>query len=279
MIRKGMAGFLVGTMMVALLPVCQVEASEDIQKDENPIIRTMDDEDYDTDYDEEDDYDDEDYDADYDEEDEDYEDEDYEDEEYDEEFEEFEEMEIESPCEFYTFKKKKNAILLTWEMVEDASGYLVYRQENNGAFKLIKNITDPEEEQYWDKSLNQNSKYGYKIITYAEDEETDKVYYSEDSEIESVDMKTCISTDELSVSSKSVKLKKKKSKTISIKYPKGRSKKQIKSITYKSNKAKVAKVSKKGKITAVKKGNANIKVTVKLVNGDSKTFTVKVKVK
>lgn len=50
-------------------------------------------------------------------------------------------------------------------------------------------------------------------------------------------------------------------------------------ITYTSANSKIAKVSSKGKITGIKKGNAKIKVTAELADGTKKVFTVTIKVK
>lgn len=51
-----------------------------------------------------------------------------------------------------------------------------------------------------------------------------------------------------------------------------------KSVTYKSSNKKIATVSKKGKITAKKKGTAKITITVRGKNGKKKTTWIKVKV-
>ena len=53
----------------------------------------------------------------------------------------------------------------------------------------------------------------------------------------------------------------------------------VSKITYSSTKSSVAKVDKKGKITAKKAGTATVKAKVTLKNGKTKTVTMKVKVK
>lgn len=50
-------------------------------------------------------------------------------------------------------------------------------------------------------------------------------------------------------------------------------------ISYSSSNSKIAKVNSKGKITAVKNGNAKINVTVELADGTKKVFTLAIKVK
>ena len=85
---------------------------------------------------------------------------------------------------------------------------------------------------------------------------------------------------------KSLSIKRKKSRTIKVALPKGLKKVtkhtnksgQVK-ITYKSDKKKTAIVNSKGKVTAKRKGTAKITTTVKLKNGTKKTFITIVKVK
>lgn len=81
----------------------------------------------------------------------------------------------------------------------------------------------------------------------------------------------------------SVKPKKKsetihKGKSFRFEFAKGFNKKNIEKITY-STKDTIVKVSKNGKIKALAKGEATVTVTVKLVNGKTKTLKLKITVK
>lgn len=72
---------------------------------------------------------------------------------------------------------------------------------------------------------------------------------------------------------------------IKIQYPKNltaqlkKAKLSIKSVSYKPSKSSIVKVSKKGKVTGVKKGTANVTIKITLSNGKKKTLTTKVNVK
>lgn len=71
----------------------------------------------------------------------------------------------------------------------------------------------------------------------------------------------------------------KKGKKISLTIKSKSTIKEIKQISFKSTKSKIASVTSNGKISAKKKGKANIKTTVVLTNGKRKTFTAKITVK
>lgn len=78
------------------------------------------------------------------------------------------------------------------------------------------------------------------------------------------------------ITKKTYSLVKGKKATIKVKVT---PKKAMKSVTYKTNNKKVATVSKKGVVTAKKKGTAKISVTVKGKNNKTKKTWVKIKVK
>lgn len=71
----------------------------------------------------------------------------------------------------------------------------------------------------------------------------------------------------------------KKGKSTKLTLSKSLNKNNVKTITYKSSKNSVAKVSSNGKITAIKAGTATIKAVVTLKNGKKKTVSMKIKVK
>jgi arabinogalactan endo-1,4-beta-galactosidase len=87
--------------------------------------------------------------------------------------------------------------------------------------------------------------------------------------------KAILATVKTAKSSATVKAGKKTSLTLSSKLNKA----NVKSITYTTSKKSVATVSKSGKVTAKKAGTATVKAKVTLLNGKTKTVTMKVKVK
>lgn len=59
-----------------------------------------------------------------------------------------------------------NSVELEWESVQGATGYRLYRAENDGEYKLVKTITGTTTKNY---SLNQETTYTYRIAAIAED--------------------------------------------------------------------------------------------------------------
>ncbi|MBQ5559155.1 MAG: Ig-like domain-containing protein, partial [Lachnospiraceae bacterium] len=87
---------------------------------------------------------------------------------------------------------------------------------------------------------------------------------------------TVVSPTKFKLSSQSVKLKKGKKKTIKVVYSPKKAK--IKKTTWKSANSKIAKVSKKGVIKAMKKGKTKISCNVVFTDGTKRTLSVTVKV-
>lgn len=180
------------------------------------------------------------------------------------------------PSSFTLIKITKNSARIKWSRVKGAAGYEIYRKTGSGSYKKYKTIQGGKNVTFVDKGLSKTGTYYYKVKAYVNGYGT-KVY-STFSAAKGLEMSKSLSSDELKISASKVKLKVNKSKTIKVIYPKGRSKSDIKSIKYKSDKSSVAKVSSKGKITAKKKGTANIAITVKLKNGQTKILKTKVTV-
>lgn len=84
--------------------------------------------------------------------------------------------------------------------------------------------------------------------------------------------------EELTVSVSKKTFKKGKTSQIKFTFPEGLYASDVKKVSYKSSKKKVAAVDKKGKIKALKKGKATITVRVELDNGAVKKFNLKVTV-
>lgn len=83
---------------------------------------------------------------------------------------------------------------------------------------------------------------------------------------------------EFSISVSKKNFKKGKTSKIKLNYPEGLYASDIQSVTFSSNKKKVATVDSKGVIKGIKKGKAVITVKVTLENGSSKTFKAKITV-
>lgn len=171
-------------------------------------------------------------------------------------------------------KKTKNSIEIKWGSVKSAAGYEVYCQNGTGPYKKCKTIKGGKNTSAIHKGLSRTGIYSYIIRAFVNGY-GGKVYGTF-TKSKSVKMGKSISSDELKLSASKVKLKVGKSKTVKVLYPKGRSKSEIKSIKYKSGSKRIAKVDSKGKITAIKKGTANITVTIKLKNSQTKKLKVKV---
>lgn len=180
------------------------------------------------------------------------------------------------PSSITLIKKTKNSAQLKWSRVKGAVGYEVYRKNGSGSYKKYKTINGEKNVTLINKGLSKSGIYYYKVRAFVNG--YDGKVYSAFSAVKSLKMSKSISSDELKISASKLKIKVKKSKTIKIVYPKGRSKSEIKSVKYKSDKNSVAKVSSKGKITAIKKGTTYITVTVKLKNGQTKKLKAKVTV-
>lgn len=180
------------------------------------------------------------------------------------------------PSSVTLIKKTKNSAQLKWSRVKGAAGYEIYRKSGSGSYKKYKTISGEKNVTLINKGLSKTGTYYYKLRAFVNG--YDGKVYGIFSAAKSLKMSKSISSDELKISSSKLKLKVKKSKTIKVVYPKGRSKSEIKSIKYKSDNSSVAKVSSKGKITAKKKGTAYITTTVKLKNGQTKKLKTKVMV-
>lgn len=173
-------------------------------------------------------------------------------------------------------KVSKTSVRIKWSRVKGAAGYEIYRRSGTGGYKKYKTVKGENNITLVNKGLSKNGKYYFKVRAYANG--SNGKVYGGFSSVKNVSMVKMISADELKLNVSKVKLKVKKSKTVKVVYPKGRSKSQIKSVKYKVSSSRVVKVSSKGKITAKKKGKAYLYVTVKLKNGQTKKIKVKVTV-
>ena len=76
----------------------------------------------------------------------------------------------------------KDYVKLKWNMNENATGYEIYRsEEENGVYEKITAITQKDQLYYYDYNLTKGKTYYYKIRVYRE--EADKISYSVDSNI------------------------------------------------------------------------------------------------
>lgn len=59
-----------------------------------------------------------------------------------------------------------NTASLSWTKSDKASGYQIYRSDNDGAYKLVKEIAGSGTVSYADKTLKPGTTYKYKVIAY-----------------------------------------------------------------------------------------------------------------
>ena len=163
-------------------------------------------------------------------------------------------------------------------VVKDAKGNTKYKVKAN-AKNLVKgnklaiyrlNTKTGEYEMVNAKTYTVNSK-GTVVVSMTEKKVYELVSQEKAKEL-TQKIKATVKTAKTSLTVKN-------GKTATAKLSSGLNMNNVKKVTYASTKTSVAKVDKKGKITAKKKGTATIKVTVTLKNGTKKTVTTKVKVK
>lgn len=183
---------------------------------------------------------------------------------------------IESEGFITAAKISKSSVQINWKRIDDVDGYVIYRRTGSGKYTKLATIKAGKKLSYINKNLKKDKVYYYRIKAFIYD--WNKTQYSEYSVAKKVSMKSDLSSDELKLNNTKLSLKVKKSKTIKVIYPSGRSKSQIRSIKYSSTNKRIVKVNSKGTIIGVKKGTAVINVTVKLRNGQTKKMKTKVTV-
>lgn len=162
-----------------------------------------------------------------------------------------------APSTSYGKATSKNKIKLTWSKVKKAKKYTVYR---NG-----KKVKTTKAASYTDSKAKKNKVYTYKVKTYK-----GKTSYS----IKVKADKSKGNVKKIALSAKSLTLKEGDSKQLTAKLTPAKSL-VSKKITWTSGKKSVAKVSSKGKVTAVKSGSTT--VTARSINGIKVSAKVTVK--
>ena len=172
---------------------------------------------------------------------------------------------------------------LYWKEVKGADGYLVYGAEcgtNQNVVKKIKDIKNSYTTTYKHKKLKRDTWYRYKVVPYRLDNGK-RVALGKTLEMFAVTATKSgkyANPTAIKLSSSKISVKKGKSAVVSAKVfmPKNKkSKKYTAEIRWISSNTKVAKVDKKGKITAKKKGNCYVYAFTR--NGVSKRVKVTVK--
>lgn len=165
-------------------------------------------------------------------------------------------------------KATKNSVTIKWKKVSKASKYLVYGAKKGSKYKLLKTTSS---KSYTNKKLKKGTYYKYTVI--AVDKNGKKLSTSKVVIVTTIGGKTN-NPASVKLNKSKVSLKKKKTFTIKAKVN-GKKLKTYRKVAYESSNTKIATVSRKGKITAKKKGKAMIYVYAQ--NGVSKTVKVTVK--
>lgn len=64
-------------------------------------------------------------------------------------------------------KVKEISVNLKWSKSSDAKGYIIYRKENNGGYKLLSKIKSKKTVSYTDKKVKNDKSYTYRIKAYS----------------------------------------------------------------------------------------------------------------
>lgn len=75
------------------------------------------------------------------------------------------------------YSKVQTSVKITWNEVDGADGYQLYRSESaNGTYSLIKTITDSSTVKYTNSGLTVGQTYYYKVRAFALDNEENRIY-------------------------------------------------------------------------------------------------------
>lgn len=182
-------------------------------------------------------------------------------------------IKLAAPTKVSLTKLSTTSAKLAWNRVYGADGYLIYySQKKNGSYRLVGRRFNEKQTTFTCTDLNKNKNYYFKICPYTVSKQTSSRTNGYFSKTISISMKKAISLPEIKLSSQKITLKRKQKKALSIVLPKSANKKLVKSITFKTNNAAIASVTKTGVITGKKKGKTSIKVTVTLKDNRKKTF-------
>lgn len=91
-----------------------------------------------------------------------------------------------APVTVFSLKWSKSDIVLSWDAVEGAEGYELYRSKESKKeenFELLAEITPEQALTYTDSGRSKEYVYFYKVSTYITDQESGERQYSEDSKI------------------------------------------------------------------------------------------------
>lgn len=175
-------------------------------------------------------------------------------------------------------KQTKSSVRLKWNKVKGADGYLIYGNKcgKKNSYKLIKTITSGKKTSYTQKNLKKGTYYKYIVCAYKIVDET-KVTLAASKTIHTA-TKGGRYGDAKFVKVQSTRVNLYVGKTYNLSAKEVKADKKIKKhrkLCYESSNKKIATVSKKGKITAKKKGICYIYVYAQ--NGVYKKIKVKVK--
>ncbi len=175
------------------------------------------------------------------------------------------------PLKARAVKTSKTAVKLSWSKVKNASSYAVYGAKAKGKYKLLKNV---KAENFTVKKLKKGTYYKFCIAAL----DSEKNMLAKSQAVISVTRGSKYADPTAVKANKKVlKLKAKKSCKLKVKLtlPDGKKIKLYKKTAFVSTNPKIAAVNAKGKVTAKKKGRANIYVYAQ--NGLASTVKVIVK--
>lgn len=169
---------------------------------------------------------------------------------------------------------KKKAVKLTWKKMKKADGYIVYGAKCGKKMKKIKEISSSKK-TYTVKKLKKGTYYKYIVVAYKL-VGGEKVVLSTSKTVHVTTKGGKFGNPKKVTHAKKITLKKGKKKVLKAKLKVTKKmKKHIAKFRYESKNPKIAKVNKKGKVTAKKKGSC--KIFIYAQNGVYKQVTVKVK--
>ncbi len=169
---------------------------------------------------------------------------------------------------------KKKAVKLTWKKMKKADGYIVYGAKCGKKMKKVKEISSSKK-THTVKKLKKGTYYKYIVVAYKL-VNGEKVVLSVSKTVHVTTKGGKFGNPKKVTHAKKITLKKGKKKVLKAKLKVTKKMKaHITKFRYESKNPKIAKINKKGKVTAKKKGSC--KIFIYAQNGVYKEVTVKVK--
>lgn len=192
---------------------------------------------------------------------------------------------IDTPGNVRVYRHSETSLKLKWKTVKKADGYIIYRySKKNSAYIAVKSIKNAEITEWIDKQRETNKVYKYKIVSYKKINQR-KIFSKKSGYVMAKTYqrdKVKINAREPKVSNRKVYLglcssKKIKTRVLASKYGMNENKRAFSTkVRWYSSNNKIAKVDKKGKITA---GTTPGKCNIYAVAHNGRRTKIKVTVK